>query len=75
MRCICMRLMLINLAITGVCSNGFAQQVLTWDQVQQRFLAENPTLQAGQLTIDEAKANEVTAGLRPNPQRSFSTDQ
>jgi cobalt-zinc-cadmium efflux system outer membrane protein len=43
--------------------------------VQQRFLTANPTLQAGQLTIEEAKANEVTAGLRPNPQLSFSTDQ
>jgi cobalt-zinc-cadmium efflux system outer membrane protein len=75
MRCIGMRLMFINVAITGVCSNGFAQQVLTWNQVQQRFLTANPTLQAGQLTIEEAKANEVTAGLRPNPQLSISTDQ
>jgi cobalt-zinc-cadmium efflux system outer membrane protein len=75
MRCIGMRLMFVILGITGACSNGFAEQVLTWDQVKQRFLAANPTLQAGELTIEEAKANEVTAGLRPNPQLSFSTDQ
>lgn len=52
-----------------------AQQPLTWQQVQQKFEAANPTLRAGQLNIDESKANEITAFLRPNPNLSVSLDQ
>ncbi len=48
---------------------------LTWQQVQQKFEAANPALRAGQLNIDEAKANEITAFLRPNPSLSVSLDQ
>lgn len=48
---------------------------LTWQQVQQKFEAANPALRAGQLNIDEAKANEITAFLRPNPNLSVSLDQ
>ena len=46
---------------------GFAQQVLTWPEVRAKFEASNPTLRAGQIGIDESKAQEVTAYLRPNP--------
>jgi hypothetical protein len=42
-----------------------AQQPLTWEQVQQKFDVANPTLRAGALNIDESKANEITAFLRP----------
>jgi cobalt-zinc-cadmium efflux system outer membrane protein len=52
-----------------------AQAPLTWEQIQQKFDAANPTLRAGQLNIDEAVANEITAFLRPNPDLSFSIDQ
>jgi outer membrane protein, heavy metal efflux system len=52
-----------------------AQTPLTWDQVQQKFAAANPTLRAGQLNIDEAKASEITAFLRPNPDISLGLDQ
>lgn len=51
-----------------------AQQSLTWEQVKSRFEATNPTLKANALTVDEARAQEITAYLRPNPQFSFSTD-
>jgi cobalt-zinc-cadmium efflux system outer membrane protein len=51
------------------------QPPLTWEQIRQKFDAANPTLQAGQLNIDEAKANEITAFLRPNPALSVSLDQ
>ncbi len=47
---------------------------MTWDQVRQRFEQNNPTLLAGQLNIDESKAEEITAFLRPNPQFTQSTD-
>jgi cobalt-zinc-cadmium efflux system outer membrane protein len=52
-----------------------AQPPLTWQQVQQKFEAANPTLRAGQLNIDESKANEITAFLRPNPDLTLSLDQ
>ena len=51
-----------------------AQQALTWDQVKARFEAANPTLRADALNVDEMKAEEITAFLRPNPQFTFSTD-
>jgi outer membrane protein, heavy metal efflux system len=47
---------------------------LTWAQVQQRFEQNNPTLLAGKLGIDESKAQEITAFLRPNPGLTLSTD-
>lgn len=50
-------------------------QPLTWQQVRQKFEAANPTLIAGQFNIDESKANEITAFLRPNPSLSVSLDQ
>jgi outer membrane protein, heavy metal efflux system len=52
-----------------------SQAPLTWEQIQQKFDAANPTLRAGQLNIDESKANEITAFLRPNPDLSVSLDQ
>ena len=47
---------------------------LTWEQVRQRFEQNNPTLLAGKLNIDESKAQEISAFLRPNPQFTVSTD-
>jgi cobalt-zinc-cadmium efflux system outer membrane protein len=46
---------------------SFCQQALTWDQVRAKFEATNPTLKAAQINIDESRANEITAHLRPNP--------
>jgi cobalt-zinc-cadmium efflux system outer membrane protein len=51
-----------------------AQQALTWDQVKAKFEAANPALRADALNIDEMKADEVTAFLRPNPQYTLATD-
>ncbi|HEV8047947.1 MAG TPA: TolC family protein [Terriglobales bacterium] len=51
-----------------------AQQALTWDQVRTRFESTNPTLLADKLSIDESKAEEITAFLRPNPQLTLSAD-
>src|SRR5882762_2123483 len=47
---------------------------LSWEQVRQRFEQNNPTLRAGQLGIDESKAQEITAFLRPNPTFSLTAD-
>jgi cobalt-zinc-cadmium efflux system outer membrane protein len=51
-----------------------AQQSLTWEQVKAQFEANNPTLKADALNVDEMHAAEVTAYLRPNPQFAFATD-
>jgi len=50
-----------------LCPEAFAQTALTWQQVKAKFEADNPNLRAGQLNIQESKAQEVTAYLRPNP--------
>ncbi len=47
---------------------ALAQQPLSFAQIVQRLRTNNPSLQAGQLSIREHQANEVTAGLRPNPE-------
>jgi cobalt-zinc-cadmium efflux system outer membrane protein len=52
-----------------------AQGPLTWEQVRERFRKNNPNLLAGQLLADESRADEVTAGLRPNPVFSSINDQ
>jgi cobalt-zinc-cadmium efflux system outer membrane protein len=48
--------------------------VLSWEQIKTRFLMRNPSVLAGQISIEESKANEITAGLRPNPQFNLSQD-
>lgn len=49
-------------------------QPLTWQKVRARFEANNPTLLADQLNVDESKAEEITAYLRPNPNFSLTAD-
>jgi cobalt-zinc-cadmium efflux system outer membrane protein len=52
-----------------------AQTTLDWQQVVAKFRAANPNLRAGQLSIQESKANEITAYLRPNPNLTMGLDQ
>jgi outer membrane protein, heavy metal efflux system len=49
-------------------------QAWTWEKVKDRFELNNPTLLADKLNIDESKAQEITAYLRPNPDLTLSTD-
>jgi outer membrane protein, heavy metal efflux system len=51
-----------------------AQTTLTWEQIKAKFEAANPTLKANQVSIDESKAEEITAFLRPNPEVSLAAD-
>jgi len=51
-----------------------AQRPLTWDQVKAKFEATNPALKADADNVDEMKAEEVTAYLRPNPQVGITAD-
>jgi len=57
-----------------VSSAAGAQQALTWEQVRERFERNNPTLLADESNIDESKAQEITAFLRPNPTLNLSAD-
>jgi len=50
------------------------RQVWTWEKVKDRFELGNPVLLAGKLNIDESKAQEITAFLRPNPTFTLSAD-
>jgi cobalt-zinc-cadmium efflux system outer membrane protein len=50
------------------------QSTFTWEQIKERFAAANPTLKAAQLNIDESRAAEITAYLRPNPDFSITAD-
>src|SRR5580704_2962870 len=68
-------LFLISLMAVSAQAQTQAQAALTWEQVKQQFISANPTLMAGQINIDESKAEEITAYLRPNPNFTISTDQ
>jgi len=65
----------VLLAVTSLPSVALAQQSLTWEQIKERFQAANPTLRAGEINISEAKAAEITARLRPNPNFGVTVDQ
>lgn len=61
------------LGFSGI--NALAQQPFTWNEVRERFRQNNPNLLSGQLNIEESRANEITAALRPNPEFAFTADQ
>jgi cobalt-zinc-cadmium efflux system outer membrane protein len=54
--------------------SALAQQPLNWDQLKARFEANNPALRADALSVDEMRAQETTAYLRPNPQAGVTVD-
>lgn len=54
--------------------SGLAQGPWAWEQVRARFEQNNPTLQADRLGVDESRAQEITAYLRPNPNFSILVD-
>jgi cobalt-zinc-cadmium efflux system outer membrane protein len=62
----------LTLLISAGCS--FAQKVMTWREVRDKFEAANPSLRAGQIGVEEARAQEISAFLRPNPNLALSGD-
>lgn len=65
-----------TLVLAACCAGAAtAQTTLTWDQVKAKFEAANPSLRAGELGIQESKAQEITANLRPNPNFTAVVDQ
>jgi cobalt-zinc-cadmium efflux system outer membrane protein len=72
LRCVTFYLLLWLLLCVG--RRAAAQEAWTWEQVRLRFEQNNPTLLADKLSIDESRAQEITAYLRPNPQFTLSAD-
>jgi cobalt-zinc-cadmium efflux system outer membrane protein len=71
-----MRTMFVRAFLAAVSVDcGLAQQALTWPDVRGKFEAANPTLLAARIGIDESKASEITAYLRPNPNLTGLYDQ
>ena len=68
------RVCLAALLAAGFASVASAQKALTWDEVRARFEANNPTLLADKVSVDESKAQQITAYLRPNPQLTLAAD-
>jgi outer membrane protein, heavy metal efflux system len=52
-----------------------AQRTYSWEEIQEKFRITNPTLLADQVNIDENRAQEITAFLRPNPNLNVLLDQ
>jgi cobalt-zinc-cadmium efflux system outer membrane protein len=67
--------LVLYVMVGGWPADAFAQTAFTWQEIRTKFEAANPTLQADQIGIDESKANEITAYLRPNPQFGATADQ
>jgi outer membrane protein, heavy metal efflux system len=70
---------IVGLAVTLGGAQEVATQVraesLTLEAAVALALARNPTLQAKALETQALRANEVTAGLPPNPTASYSAEQ
>jgi outer membrane protein, heavy metal efflux system len=61
----------VVILMTSACLSTAAhaqEQTFTWEQIRDRGLSTNPTLQAQAQSIESSRASEITAGLRPNPQ-------
>jgi outer membrane protein, heavy metal efflux system len=61
--------------ILALTTGARAQKILTWEETKREFEAANPNLQAARIGVQESRANEVTAFLRPNPDLTVSLDQ
>jgi cobalt-zinc-cadmium efflux system outer membrane protein len=69
-----------RLAITiciAVCTSAGAlgQKTLTWEEAKRELEAANPTLRAARIGVQESRADEITAFLRPNPDLTILVDQ
>jgi cobalt-zinc-cadmium efflux system outer membrane protein len=64
-----------SLALSCLTQGLLAQQSFTWQQIREKFEMTNPALRAGQIGVDESRAQEITAYLRPNPEVTATIDQ
>jgi cobalt-zinc-cadmium efflux system outer membrane protein len=64
----------VPVLLLACAGHAWAQQILSWEQVRDRFHQNNPTLLADELSVNESKAQEITAFLRPNPSLNLTVD-
>jgi len=69
------RQVFVTLLAFCLAGSSFAQKTLTWEDAKRLLKASNPTLRASEIAVQESRAQEVTAFLRPNPELLFSVDQ
>jgi cobalt-zinc-cadmium efflux system outer membrane protein len=69
------RLYIVPLLSASLASGAWAQKTLTWEQAKQEFEVTNPNLRAARIGIQESRAEEITAFLRPNPDVTIAADQ
>jgi outer membrane protein, heavy metal efflux system len=50
------------------------QETLSWEDAKRVFKTSNPLLRAGEIGIQESRAQEITAFLRPNPELDLALD-
>jgi cobalt-zinc-cadmium efflux system outer membrane protein len=67
-------LLMLGLSLCAQIASQAAPQRWTWDVVKDHFELNNTALLASRLNIDELKAQEITAHLRPNPDFTLSAD-
>jgi len=70
----CLAIWLAVVLLFGTFASAQALQPLSWETIRSRFEASNPTLLAERTNVDEAKAQEITAYLRPNPNFTMTLD-
>src|SRR3954453_3066625 len=63
------------LAVSCFAQNALPPRALTWQETLDRFRVNNPSLLAGKTAVDESRAQEITAYLRPNPVTTLGWDQ
>ncbi len=65
---------LLAVLLAAVPVRLMSQQALTWNQIRAKFESANPVLKADALSVEETRAAQVSAYLRPNPQFTLSAD-
>src|SRR5437899_3046309 len=71
----CSRVPMAALLAALCVQNALAQRAFTWQEIRDKFEAQNPTLRAGEIGISESRTQEITAYLRPNPDFTATVDQ
>jgi cobalt-zinc-cadmium efflux system outer membrane protein len=61
--------------LVWIATAAWGQKTLTWEEAKRELEATNPTLRAARIGVQEARADEITAHLRPNPDLTVSVDQ
>jgi cobalt-zinc-cadmium efflux system outer membrane protein len=73
LRCIAVAVLILPVCGQAQTADA-AAKLISKDDAVRIALAYNQSLRANRLNIDQSKANEVTAGLKPNPSMSLGAD-